>query len=147
HDGFEAGVAQRERRVAAAIVELDTLADAVRPAAENYDLLARARRRLVGGAPIERRLVGAVHVSGGRGELGGAWVDAFECGTHAERAPSRRDFAGGLPGELREARIGEAHGLEPPQRRAALRQTLRPDFRLRVDDAADLREEPRVDAA
>jgi hypothetical protein len=40
HDGFIAGVAQREGGVAAAIVELDALADAVRPAAEDDDLLA-----------------------------------------------------------------------------------------------------------
>ena len=43
HDRFEAGVAQREGGVAAAIVELDALADAVRTAAEDDDLLAVAR--------------------------------------------------------------------------------------------------------
>ena len=48
HDRFIAGVAQREGGVAAAIVELDALADAVRPAAEDDDLLARRDLRLVG---------------------------------------------------------------------------------------------------
>ena len=39
HDGLVAGVAQREAGMAAAIVELDALADAVRSAAEDDDLL------------------------------------------------------------------------------------------------------------
>ena len=43
HDRLEAGLAQRKGRVAAAIVELDALADAVRTAAEDDDLLARRR--------------------------------------------------------------------------------------------------------
>ena len=47
HDGFVAGLLQREGGVAAAIVELDALADAVRPAAEDDDLLLVRRPRLV----------------------------------------------------------------------------------------------------
>jgi hypothetical protein len=38
HDGLEAVLAQRERRVHAAVVELDALADAVGPAAQHHDL-------------------------------------------------------------------------------------------------------------
>ena len=38
HDGLVAGVGQREAGVAAAVVELDALADAVRAAAEDDDL-------------------------------------------------------------------------------------------------------------
>ena len=48
HDGFIAGVVQREAGMAAAIVELDALADPVRSAAENDDLLRVGRRALVG---------------------------------------------------------------------------------------------------
>ncbi len=49
HDGLEAIVAQRERRMAAAVIELDSLPDAVRPAAQNHDFLLRrsARPRLL----------------------------------------------------------------------------------------------------
>ena len=43
HDRFVAGVGEREAGVAAAIVELDALADAVRAAAEDDHLLAVAR--------------------------------------------------------------------------------------------------------
>ena len=48
HDGLEAGVVQREAGVAAAIVELDALADPVRSAAEDDDLVLVRRRALVG---------------------------------------------------------------------------------------------------
>ena len=97
HDGLVAGLLQREGGVAAAIVELDALADAVRPAAEDDDLLlvgGRAPRRR--SAARERRLVGRIHVGGGRGELGGAGVDPLEHRPHAERAaalasPRRRN--------------------------------------------------------
>ena len=78
HDGLEAGLAQREAGVAAAIVELDALADAVRAAAEDDHLAAVGRRRLVGRRPGEGRLVGRVHIGGRRGEFGGAGVDALE---------------------------------------------------------------------
>ena len=86
HDGLVARLLQREGGVAAAIVELDALADAVRAAAEDHDLLLVGRRGLVGGRAGERRLVGRIHVGGGRGELGGAGVDALEHRPHAERA-------------------------------------------------------------
>ena len=48
HDRLDAELLQRERRVAAAVIELDSLPDAVRAAAQNHDLLAirRARPRL-----------------------------------------------------------------------------------------------------
>jgi hypothetical protein len=57
--------------VTAAVVELDALADAVRPAAEDHHL---ARRRRLGLAHL---LEGAVHVRRERLELGGAGVDAL----------------------------------------------------------------------
>ncbi len=71
HDGLEPVLAQRERGVHAAVVELDALADAVRTAAEDHDL------------PLVRRIglalffVRRVHVGRGRGELRRAGVDAL----------------------------------------------------------------------
>ena len=41
HDRFDAEFLQRERRVAAAVIELDSLADAVGAAAQDHDFLAR----------------------------------------------------------------------------------------------------------
>jgi hypothetical protein len=58
HDGLVTDLFQREGGMAAAIVELDSLADAVRTAAENDDLLPVGRRRLVDGLSGERRRVG-----------------------------------------------------------------------------------------
>ncbi len=49
HDRFKAGILQREGGVAAAIVELDALADAVRTAAEDDDLLAVGNLRFRAG--------------------------------------------------------------------------------------------------
>ena len=83
HDGLEAVLAQRERRVHAAVVELDALADAVRPAAQDHDL------RCVGRLRLALLLVGGVHVGGGGGELGRAGVDALEHRAHAQRVAAR----------------------------------------------------------
>ena len=79
HHRLEPGVAQRERRVHAAVVELDALPDAVGPAAEDDDLAPRRRRGLA------LLLVRAVEVRRVRLELGGARVDAL-VGRAAARA-------------------------------------------------------------
>ena len=71
HHGLEPFVAQRERGVAAAVVELDPLPDPVRAAAEDHDLLPRRR---IGLALL---LVRAVQIRRERLELGGAGVDAL----------------------------------------------------------------------
>ena len=71
HDRLEPLFAQREGGVTAAVVELDALADAVRAAAEDDDLLPRRRVRLA------LLLVGAVEVRRERLELGRAGVDAL----------------------------------------------------------------------
>jgi hypothetical protein len=52
HDGLVARIAERETGVAAAIVELDPLADAVRAAAEDDDLLRAVGRASHSGSPI-----------------------------------------------------------------------------------------------
>ncbi len=71
HDRLVAVFAQREGRVAAAVVELDSLPDAVGPAAQDDDLLAVGRRRLV------LVFVGRVEVRRVALELGGAGVHAL----------------------------------------------------------------------
>src|SRR5215831_15072263 len=47
HDGFETIVAQREGRMATAVIELDSLAYAIWSAAQDDDLLLGSRRRLI----------------------------------------------------------------------------------------------------
>ena len=59
----------------------------------------------------------------------------------------RRDLLGREAGEPAEPRVGKAHRLEPAQRRRRRRQALVADLGFRVDDAAHLRQEPRIDPA
>ena len=133
--------------MAAAIVELDALTDAVGSAAEDHDLVPVRGRGLAGGQPGEGRIIGRVHVGGGRGELGGARVDALEHRSHRERATSLRHRLLGKPGELAEAGVGEAHRLEPAQSPRRCRQAFGPDLLLHFDQTADLAEEPGIDLA
>ena len=86
HDRLVARFGQREAGVDAAIVELDALPDAVRPAAEDDDLAAVGRRGLALGLAEAGRFVGRVHVGRHRLELGGAAVDPLEHRMHAELA-------------------------------------------------------------
>ena len=112
HDGFVARLLQRERGVAAAVVELDPLPDTIGTAAEDHDLLAVGRLRFARRAARERRRIGRIHIGGGGGELGRAGVDALEHRSHRKRAALGSDGVQRLSGELGEPRVGEAHGLE-----------------------------------
>ena len=67
----------------AAVVELDTLADAVRAAAQNHDLALTRRLRLA------LLLVSRVQIGGGRRELRGTGVDALVHRADAELATQR----------------------------------------------------------
>ena len=87
HHRLEAGVAQRERGVHAAVVELDALADPVRPAAEDDDRRLGRRADLV--LVLPRRVV--VRRLGG--ELGRARVDRLERRHHPGRLTARADLA------------------------------------------------------
>ena len=89
HDGFETILAQLQRGMHAAVVELDALADAVRTAAEDHDLALLRRLRLA------LFLVGRVHVGRRGGELRRAGIDALVDRAHVERVPLRanRRFA------------------------------------------------------
>ena len=90
--------------------------------------------RLVGGAAGERRLVGRIHVGGGRGELGRAGVDALEHRPHAERAaalgrPRRRAMPVSLPSRASEKPMALRRRKAPGVGRQALRADLAPRSR------------------
>ncbi len=142
HHRLEALLAQREGGVAAAVVELDALADAVRAAAEDHHLLARRRIRLA------LLLVGAVHVRRERLELGRAGVDAL-VGRHRgrARAASPRTASSSMPRIAGEVAIAEAGALERPQhvaRHAAQPDQRRPTCRSSTI-CGELGQEPRID--
>ena len=78
HHDVVAGVAQREARVDAAVVELDPLPDPVRPGAQDDD------RRLPVGRDLRLVFVGGVEVRRLRFELGRAGVDGL---VHGAQTP------------------------------------------------------------
>ena len=145
HDGLVAVVLEREGRVAAAVIELDALADAIRAGAENDDLGLVGRRRLV------LFVVGRVEVGRHGFELGGAGVDELEDGRIP--FPSRSSLTCWMPAwpsqlPLRgDALVAQAEALE-------LAQLLRADFLwsrsgdglLRQRDLAHLMQEPGIHA-
>ena len=101
HDGLVARLLERQRRMHAAIVELDALADAVRPTAENHDLA------LVGRLRLALLLIGRVHVRRVGRKLGGTGIDALEHRTDAElQAPLAHCLLGNA-GQLGNTRIAK----------------------------------------
>ncbi len=175
HDGFKAIFGQREAGVAAAIVELDPLPDAVRPAAQDHDLLPVRRLRLVLGLAEARGFVGRIHVGRDRLELGGAAVDPLEhridaelvaqlahfllAGRAGHRAGPRRAAGPSASPGSRPARprhgptarpaspgaCRKAHRLEPAQSRGIVRQAVGGDPLLLGDDLGDVAQEPRIE--
>ena len=109
---------EREGGVAAAIIELDALADAVRPAAEDDDLARVADLRLVLRLAEQGRLVGRVEIGRRRVELGGAAVDALEHRPDAEPQAVRAHL---LLGDAAGQRLASASWTmpEPARRRLA----------------------------
>ena len=91
HDRLDAQFLQRERSVAAAVVELDPLADAVGAAAQDHDLRPLAR---VGFA---RAFVVGVEVRREAFELGGAGIHAAEDRGHAQLLAARAHRESRLP--------------------------------------------------
>ena len=106
HDGLEAVFLERERGVDAAIIELDALPDAVRPAAENHHLLRSLFFDLVVAAVVGRIVIGRVRL-----ELGGAGVHQPVAGHEAELFPQGADFVLGLAGQIRDLPVGKSERL------------------------------------
>ena len=142
HDGLKAFFLEGEGRVHAAIIELDALADTVRPAAEDHDFLAR---RCAWTRPHLR-----------------TWNISTACTPRTRRRRCRRLeyridtllFARlahcrfRAPVRLRDPRVGEAHLLPAAQgRRIQLVELAAPvlNFPVGGNDLAYLFEKPWVD--
>ena len=126
--------------MAAAVIELDSLPDPVRPAAQNHHLLAIRRRRLAA------RFVARIQIRREAFELRRARIHAIEHRRDAQLlAPrphvQRPDFPG--PGELR---IGDpvALGLQELLARDRAQRDLA-HVALQIDHLAHLPQEPRID--
>ena len=74
HDGFVAIIFERKSRVAAAVIEFNSLPDAIRARSQNDDLWRLCRWRLI------FFVVGRVEIRGHRFKLGGAGVHQLEDG-------------------------------------------------------------------
>ena len=139
HDRFHAELAQRERGVDAAVVELDPLADAVGARAQDDDLAARRRRRLV------LLLVGRVEVGRVGDELGGARVHRLEGGADARA----RGGARGRPASVAPVSSAMRRSAKPSclarAEHVGVGEAASRDLALEGDDLAHVLEEPRVD--
>ena len=130
--------------MAAAIVELDALADAVGPAAQDDDFLLIAGIGFALRLAAHRRLVGRIHVGRQRLEFGGASVDTLVAGMNIERVAGGAHLRFLLAGELGQPRIGEAHGFEAAEALVVLGQAVRFDRSFGLDDGFDLAQEPGI---
>ncbi len=126
--------------MAAAVVELDALADAVRPAAEDHDLVARR------GIGLALALVGAVEVGGERLELGRAGVDAL-VGRREVEVEARRAHGVLVDAEDRaELAVADAGPLQRAQHLGGdAAQPAKPGRAHQLDELRELRQEPGVD--
>jgi hypothetical protein len=92
--------------VYAAIIELNTLPDTVRPAAEDHHFLRGVALHLVVPAVVGRVIVRRVSL-----ELGGAGVHQPIARHEAEFFSQRANVVLGLPGQMRNLPVGEAERL------------------------------------
>src|SRR6185369_7655756 len=94
HDRLKAGpvASQCERRMAAAIIELDPLPDPVGPATQDHHLPALGDVRLVVWLTKQWRLIGRIKVRSRCLELSSTTVDALEDRPDAKLQPVRADF-------------------------------------------------------
>jgi len=140
HDGLVAVLAHGQRRVHAAVVELDALADAVRSATQHHDLVALGRLCLA------LLLVGGVHIGGGGGELRGAGVDTLVHRTHAELVAPVAQHALAHADQMGQTAIGEALALELVHDRLVQAvDALGTHLFFQRDQFLDLHQEPGVD--
>ncbi len=102
HNGLVAGLAQRHGGVDAGVVELDALADAVGPGAEDQDGRLGVQRDLV------LLVVGRVMVRGVGGELGGAGIHGLVDRTDPEGLADAADHGFGVVREGTDLLVREA---------------------------------------
>ena len=148
HDGLHPDLLQGEGGLAAAVVELDALADAVGAAAQDHDLVAG------GPAGLVFPLVGGVKIGGIGLELGGAGVHQLVDRIDAVLPAHQGQVVLIAAPEVGELPVGEAALLGPPEHvgklvlAAALPQQFTEDgqFIRETHQVADLVEEPGVDA-
>ena len=145
HDGFIAHVRQRKAGVAAAIIELDPLTDAVGAAAQNDHFLAVRGAGFAFHIAHRGGFIGGIHVRRLRFELGAAGVDPLEHGIDPKVLAGAADVRFGPACQMGQTRVGKAHHLELAQTVFGDRKTVLADLILGLDDFADTGQEPRIE--
>ena len=155
HDGLEAAGRQRVARVHAAVIELDTLANAVGSGTQDHRLGLVRRRGLVGSHAllgIRARavdvLVGLVVVLRGARELGRAGIDRLHAGNHAQTLAVGAHKALVRAGQCSDLGVARAVLLEQAHRVGIdILHAQAADALLDLHHVVDAVEIPRVDAA
>ena len=124
----------------AAVIELDPLADTVRPAAKHHDFLSVTRHGL---ALI---FISRVHIGGARRKFGRAGIDALIDRTDAQQVAARPHLSFARMQQTRQAAVGKPFALELTQRRGIDVVELHVvKQHLHAHDILNLRQEPRID--
>ena len=140
HDRFITVFAHRQGGMHTAVVELNALADAVRPSTENHDFLAVTRISLA------LLLVSRIHVRSARRELSRAGVNPLIDRTDAQQVTTRPHLGLGRFHQPGQATIREPFALQRAQRRRVEIVELHVvKLHLDLDDILDLRKEPWID--
>ena len=140
HDGLVAILAHGQGRVHAAVIELDTLADAVGAAADHQDLVA------IGGCRLTLFLVGGIHIGGGGGEFGGTGVHALVHWANPEAVAMVAHLGFRDPQQERQALVGKALALEGVHAAMVdVRQGHTLEALLGFHQVPDLHQEPGID--
>jgi len=139
HDRLEAQLAERQPRAHAAVIELHTLADPVRAAAEDDDALLAERLGLV------LFVVGRVEIGRRRRELAGAGVHGLVDGMNPEAPTLLANRRLGRLAQLGQLAVGESQPLHPLELRGG-DLPERGEGALGIDQLTQLIEEPGVDA-
>ena len=145
HDGFIAGVMQREAGMAAAIIELDPLPDAVRPTAEDDNLGGVARLRFAIGGAKTRRFIGRIHIRRLGSEFAGAGINALEHRADPQGTAFGGDLRFQLAGQIGDAGIGKTHGLQTAKAVGAGRIVASLQARFDLHQFLDLAQKPRLE--
>ena len=130
----------------AAIIEFNTLADAVWPATQNDDFLPRCRAAFADWN-AKTAFIGRIHIGRFRSEFGSASINALIGGRDTKLGAQSRHIGFAASGEVREALIGKAHGLNAAQRRGVTRQAIGVDIRLRAYQLFNFPQEPGIEFA
>ena len=146
HNGLKPSFLQRVSGMDAAIIEFNTLADAVRPATQDDDFLPRSGAAFAYGR-AETAFIGGIHIRRLRCEFRRAGINPLIDRHHAKLGAKCRHISFGAAGEHCQPLIGKAHGLDAAQRGGVSRQAIAADIGLNVHQFFNLTQEPGVEFA